>query len=499
MERSGSGPGEEARSAGPEDSAGGRRRFVDQLDPLVVKILTVLGFGIPAIGYFWVVVHYSVNVIKSDQLSDVTVIQASYSHFIPWGAIWVPHNEARLLFPNLIVILLAHTVHFNIRIEEFLGAIMLLASTVLFIWAHRRRAPATPWLYYCPVALLSFSLVQAENTLWGFQMAWFLTLLCLAAAVFLLDRTVLTWPVLILAMAAAVVGSYSLFQGLLIWPVGLVLFYHRRRALPMVAAWIVAAVVTTVFFFHKLGLNTRDSHWALHHPVATIKYFFYEVGSVLGHPVGVGVHHENWAVMVFGVVITVLAVAAVIAYGIRRDEDGAGPVGVAMICMGLLFAATVAEGRSVLGYSSASASRYTTFNLLILVGLALTLLGRPNLFASRNRLADAPGQDDDSRRRWQIGTLSPRSLVDGALPVVRWLAAIAIAIQILVGLSAGSSEVQAENRHEVHVQMLLGHSGRLTGTVLKKELGPYYSVRYIRGQIKIEKERHLSSFSAGSP
>ena len=33
---------------------------------------------------------------------------------------------------------LVHTVHYNITVEEYISALMLVASTALFIWAHKR-------------------------------------------------------------------------------------------------------------------------------------------------------------------------------------------------------------------------------------------------------------------------------------------------------------------------------------------------------------------------
>src|SRR3974390_3114967 len=163
----------------PLDLERTERRVVDGLDPRVVSVLTVIGFALPIGGYFWMVANYGVNVFVADQLHDVTTIQASQGHLVPWQALWAQWTENRMFFPNSIVLVLAHTTHFNIRIELFLSAVMLLASLVLLLWAHKRRAPETPWLYYCPVALLTFSLVQYENTFVGFQMAWFLVLLCL--------------------------------------------------------------------------------------------------------------------------------------------------------------------------------------------------------------------------------------------------------------------------------------------------------------------------------
>ena len=153
------------------------------------------------------------------------------------ATLWAQHNENRIFFPNLIVVVLGDTTHFNTVIEEYVSAAMLIIATGLLILTHRRRRPSTPWFYYCPVVILMFSLVggnpwwASTNTLWAFQMAWYLVLLGLAVTLFLLDRPSLTWLVLAGAMAAAVVGSFSSLQGLLIWPIGLVLLYLRRRLL----------------------------------------------------------------------------------------------------------------------------------------------------------------------------------------------------------------------------------------------------------------------------
>ena len=79
-------------------------------------------------------------------------------------------------------------------------------------------------------------------------MAWYLVMAALALALFLLDRPVLNWFVLAGAIAAAVVGSFSSLQGLLIWPAGLVLLYCRKRQRTLVVAWILSAATFRALF-----------------------------------------------------------------------------------------------------------------------------------------------------------------------------------------------------------------------------------------------------------
>ena len=366
-------------SGGPEPT-GVHRRLVDRMDPRLVNILTVLGFGLPLVGYFVMVHQGSVNTIVSDQLSDLTVIDHSYTHLFDWGYLWAQHNENRIFFPNLIVVLLAHTTAFNVQVEEYLSAVMLTAATALLIWSHKRRSPSTPWLYYCPVALLALSVVQFENALWGFQMAWFLVLLAMATAVVLIDRVTLTWLSMTGAIAAAVLGSFSSLQGLLIWPVGLVLLYHRRRSRAFFVVWIVTAVLAGTLYFYHFDPNAgAPQHgYALHHPLGTVKFYVFAVGDILGvpqHYYGPG----NNAVLVFGVVILVLAAwTPLVVYGphrerARRQPDRGGP-GLRRACSS---SPRSRPGRVLFGYTAASQSRYTTYDLLIPIGILLALLGGP--------------------------------------------------------------------------------------------------------------------------
>ena len=79
------------------------------------------------------------------------------------------HNEDRIFISNIVAVILGRTTHFNLFVEMYLGAALLFLAIGLIILAHKRRAPDTPLLFYCPVAILLVSLVQYGDTLWGFQ------------------------------------------------------------------------------------------------------------------------------------------------------------------------------------------------------------------------------------------------------------------------------------------------------------------------------------------
>lgn len=450
------------------------------LRPTAEKLLTVVGFAIPVGAYLALLVHYQVNAVWADEWGDVHVLVQNAGHFPNWTSLWAVHSDNRVLFPNLIVIGLAHTVGFNIEVEEYLSALMLFASTALLIWAHKRRSPATPLLYYVPVAFAMLTFAQSQNSLWGFQMAWYLVLLSLAVTVVLLDRPELVWPVFVVAIVAAVVGSYSSVQGLLIWPVGLVLLYHRRRPGWVFASWVAAGVATVALYYYNYqAVRTVSPTWALEHPLWSAKLFLFALGDVVGLQTSPGHANVgalfsetnravttpgNAAVLLFGVVILALAVFVIVKWGLRRDTESAGPIGIALTVYGLLFAASVTDGRVLLGYWGVSQSRYVTDTALVLAGIYLTALGR------------APSRERVELRPAFTG------IVLGAM-------AVAVAFGVHYGVG-GARSVRQQEIAAMATARNVDHESNLT--VYAVDIGE--SPQEIRQDVAFLREHHLGPF-----
>ena len=447
--------------------------------------------------YFSLLGRYSVDALVGDQWDDVAVIKKSYVHFFDWGPMWAQHNENRIFFPNIVVVFLAHTDHFDVRVEEFLSALILTAAVVCILWAHKRRSPAIPWLYYCPVAFLAFSVVQYGNTLWGFQLAWYMVLLCLAAAILLLDRVTLTWMTLVGALVVAVVGSFSSLQGLLIWPSGLVLLYFRRRSLSQVAVWIGSAVLSTLVYFRGYNSPTPDPKFAIEHPLISLRFFLLVMGDVVGKPVINGLWNlEDTLVVLFGLVILLLAVTTVLICGARRDEHSGSPIGIALICYGVLFMAMITQGRIILGYAAASYSRYTTFDLLVVVGIYLALLDRrslavdaADLSTSRTTLQSPSGWWRTSRVHGWLDRV--------ALPSARGAVLVAIMVLIPFGLYNGVLGARVLHTQDLAAAAALRNINDVTDGELLRVVVVDNSSSWVRNQAQTLEEHRLSVFANG--
>jgi hypothetical protein len=465
-----------------------RTRLVDHLDPRLVNVVTIIGFVAPIAVYFFFILHYGVNIPYQDGWSDITVIHQCSSHPLSCGALWTQHNEDRLLFPNLVVIMLAHTTHFNIRVEEFLSGMMLVAATFLLIHAHKRRSPAVPWLYYCPVVVLACSVVQYAATLWGFQMAWYLVFLALALVVVLIDRPEVTVLTLTLAITAGVIGSFSSLQGLLVWPIGMVLILYRGRSRAVLAIWVVAACITTMLYLYHLNISAESAlpSSLTHHSVSPVYFSIFAIGDVLGVPIKLG--GTNVGIFLFGLVIVVVALATLGLCGLRRDKTSGSPVGAALICFGLLFSILVALGRHELGYWGASSSGYTIYDVWILIGVYMVLL---------DRRLDVIRREADPRRRpfeWSL-VVEGRNTYRYAISLVLAF----VVLQSVIGVGNGLDGARTIHAAELKSASTAKNINTATDIEILDDLNFYQPPAVTRMQVRIAEDLHLTLFAGSDP
>ena len=479
-----------ARSIAPisdaEATAAAQPRWVDRLDPTIVNALTIVGFSLPIVGYFWLIAHYGVNVPYQDGWSDMTMLHQCYSHLFSCGTLWTQHNENRILFPNLVVVFLAHTTHFNVKGEEFLSGFMLVAATFLLIHAHKRRSPNIPWLYYCPVVILACSIVQYAATLWGFQLAWYFVLLALACVVVLLDRNQLSAAAVALAIAAGVIGSFSSLQGLIVWPVGLALIFYRRRSRGIVVAWIAASCITTAIYFYHLNIRAGAAlpSSLTHHSISPILFAIFAIGDVLGVPVYPG-GGGNLGILLLGLVILVFAVVALVLCGLKPDKASASPVGAALILFGFLFSIVVAIGRHGLGYWGASSSGYTIYDVWIPIGVYMILLERiPQTTRAPTRSTGKPQErvrDSVARNRYRFAL---------------WVVLVFFALQLIIGAENGLDGARRIHASEIRTVVTAQNIDRASNVQILDNLSFYQPVSVTRMQVRIAETLHLTLFAA---
>jgi hypothetical protein len=271
------------------------------------------------------------------------------------------------------------------------------------------------------------------------------------------------------AIGAAIVGSFSSLQGLLIWPAGIVILLLRHRHRRFVFTWVVAAAVTTAIYFVNYNAQLGGTNgYILRHPVEGVRFFLFSVGNVIG------AHGGNFSVAL-GFLIVLASLWLVVSAVARRQDDDATPLGVALISFGLFFALTIAAGRASAGLDAGGASRYTTFDLLTLVGCYLVLLSRHGAPAA-------------SLRR------------DRVLHVASWVTIGAIiCLQVVLGTINGLNYARSWHDTQIQASEVIVNIKKAPDSMIERVLvvNPYY-VQNTRRLTRFAQTNRLSLFDSES-
>ncbi len=205
----------------------------------------------------WLISEHSVNVPFWDEWSLVSIFQAQDAGRLGFDEFWTQHNEHRPVIPKFADFASAHLTDWNLQFELYRNFVVAVAGFAVIVLALRRTLGRIAFLAASVVAaVLYFSPVQWENWLWGWQLEWFLSntaaIVALWALTVDIDRS--RRRALIVAGVCGVVATFSLAQGLLIWPVGLAVLWLRRRP------WRVWAALTVVVpVIHFIGWQDENS------------------------------------------------------------------------------------------------------------------------------------------------------------------------------------------------------------------------------------------------
>ncbi len=228
------------------------------------------------------IARHGVNVPVYDDWSLVPLFAERDAGTLSVRDLLRQHYEHVPVFPRAADFFMAPLTRWDLRAEMYRNFAFALATFGLVLVALRRTLDRTPFLVAAVVgSLLFFSPSQAENWLWGWQLEWFLSNLGAIGAFYVLAYGMERSPRrgLALAVLGAVVATFSLGQGLLVWPVGLVILLLRRRAW---RAWTATAVTAYVLYFFdwqnpELGSKSRF----LRMPVETADFLLLYLGQAL--------------------------------------------------------------------------------------------------------------------------------------------------------------------------------------------------------------------------
>lgn len=289
------------------------------------------------------------------------------------------HNEHRIAAPRLVILGLGLLTRWKNPPEMYAHWGLMCVTALVVYHAFRRELvdKTQAVVLFVPMMLLLAS-PRSYDALLGFGFPHYLSVLFLIAALTILAFGRPGWPSLAGAIACGLVTSFSMSNGLLVWPFGLMLMLAElrlREPTPGVGRrailWSVAGALTFLFYFH--GYQDPGNHtsplFLLQHPTRGIGHFVALNGSVLA-PIA-----ED--AIVFGAVFIVFYTAFILATAVDwwRNRQRP-PFGFWLVAIAMLSAAMISGNRAGLGVRQAVSSRYTVMLALGPVGLYWALLVR---------------------------------------------------------------------------------------------------------------------------
>jgi hypothetical protein len=397
------------------------------------KLILFTLYLIPVLLLIGFVANFSVNLPVDDEWRLASLFEKIAEGNVTFKDFWALHSNHRIVFPKIIIAVLAFASRWNINYQLCLSiglaAITFIAMYKLSSMQVKKVADDLWHLANILTCILLCSLVQHENWLWGFQLAWFFVNFCFVAAVYALVSnhkllsniavfnrmkygrdTAVSCPYPISALhylrisIAALfcfIASFSLAQGLLSWlaaiPAVATLEGNAAQKRKRTIAWMLLFVATCAVYSIDYHPSRKASIISLlNKPLVVIDYFLSLLGSPIVRSPGISafVGLVIFAIFVFFVVdfgkkiVSSSVASSVSANSEKQPQVPAIPSSItitnrkdiaenyqalAWLSIGffsVLSALFITAGRAEFGAIHAiESSRYTTNSILLLIAL----------------------------------------------------------------------------------------------------------------------------------
>jgi hypothetical protein len=282
------------------------------------------------------------------------------------GDLWAQANEHRIFVGRLEFLLdyrFFHGTNVFLFTVIVLSSLALAAVAAVPVWSET-RSRLLAWCVFCAGAAALMSPVAAENLTWAYQVQFVQVFLFAAAAI-----VAVTARRPILAAVCALAASYSMANGLLVWPVVLLVAWRLRLGRRTLLGLAVAGTATFASYLWHFHFET---HGNVAHPLGLLRYVVTYLGGCVR---GGGT--------TLAALVGVAGLIALVALLRRVEVSPCAWAGAGLALFIVLSAVQTAGGRLQFGISQALSSRYAvasfTFWLALLVGFMprlLTRLGR---------------------------------------------------------------------------------------------------------------------------
>ena len=326
---------------------------------------------VPVLFICYYVYKYGYPVPYWDQWSLVGFLQKFHNHTLTLGDLWAQHNEHRIFFPKIVMILLASVSGWNIFLELCVSIILACISLfLLFSLVNDTHGKKGNALLKIVISLLVFSTAQYENWLWGWQITIYMSISMTIMAVWSINKWQGQMKGLVIAICAAIIANYSFGCGILVWPTLLfMLILQEKWKLKHIIIWLIVGFVTLAsyyYHYHSGSSYYTQITFFIQHPIIFSQYILGYLGASLGHRI--------YLANLIGLILLIIIIFSILDIW-RLDKERLRKLipWLTFVLFVIMTAFITALGRAVLGIGQALSSRYTTISTLLVIS-AIVLL-----------------------------------------------------------------------------------------------------------------------------
>lgn len=328
---------------------------------------------VPVIWGIYFVISYGVNVIHSDEFEIVKLLIQIKKGAFSFGELFALHNEHRFFFPRVIILIVALLTDYNTKVIMFVNVAVVTLTYFIYLryllyidCKHEKELLIRGIM----IGFVCFNVVQWQNFLWGFQIAWFLIVLCTAYSFWCFERYLKTnqCKLLVLSLLSAGVSSFCSMQGLFVWIVlliSLVICKINHSTIPK-HLWVYmlgSIVVCVCLYFHDFTTSGNDKYY-FHGQIGVAAQTFLQM---LGYPISL----EKDISIIAGGILFIISIIIMFYNIFDRERFVENLFPCMLVIYGYITVAATVVGRVGMTTESGIQSRYATNTLTIYVGLFL--------------------------------------------------------------------------------------------------------------------------------
>jgi len=251
--------------------------------PLPVRYLLGLLPLVAVFVFYYLCIQYSINIPWFDDIENIPYFLVNWieapSLVEKWQTIIFPNNEHRVLAARLIVLAqYFFTNKLNFKTLAFCGNLSVLVLFGFLAYSYLRQGGK--WFLAVPVAFFIFNFQSYAGTFMTIMsLQYQMVILLSVASLYFLAKNRL-WP-LFLAIFLAYIDTFSMGNGMMVWPSGIVLLLFQARWRDILL-WLLSGAAAIYLYFHGYDFvqgNDKAFDYILQYPFRTFIAFFTMLGG----------------------------------------------------------------------------------------------------------------------------------------------------------------------------------------------------------------------------